>query len=280
MNLPPPFPSLTELEVAALESEVLPRYLSFFFEAAMSMVASGGEQERTPSIVVMGAHGGIETELIADRFPHARLVGLEASEASVKVAMGRLASLSLASSYELMSLPTSLAKSQFTHALSVHPICPQAVREQLFRDIARVLIPGGQAVVGLALRGSFPEIADLLREYALRSDLPRFSESVDIATQNRPTPETLGEELERSGLGDVYVDVQLLSVPFESGKAFAQSPVFDLIIEHDVRASIDAAKAVVDDALAYLKHAISRYWSDGTFELTVNVGCASGRRRE
>jgi hypothetical protein len=27
-----------------------------------------------------------------------------------------------------------------------------------------------------------------------------------------------------------------------------------------------------------VRDAIDNYWSEGTFELTVNVGCASGRR--
>jgi hypothetical protein len=29
-----------------------------------------------------------------------------------------------------------------------------------------------------------------------------------------------------------------------------------------------------------VREAIDKYWSDGTFELTVNVGCATGRRLE
>jgi hypothetical protein len=33
-----------------------------------------------------------------------------------------------------------------------------------------------------------------------------------------------------------------------------------------------------DKALGYVREAIDKYWSDGTFELTLNVGCASGRR--
>jgi hypothetical protein len=30
--------------------------------------------------------------------------------------------------------------------------------------------------------------------------------------------------------------------------------------------------------MKYVHDAICKYWSEGVFELTVNVGCASGRR--
>jgi hypothetical protein len=33
-----------------------------------------------------------------------------------------------------------------------------------------------------------------------------------------------------------------------------------------------------EPALAYVRQAIDKYWSDGPFELTVNVGCATGRK--
>jgi hypothetical protein len=33
----------------------------------------------------------------------------------------------------------------------------------------------------------------------------------------------------------------------------------------------------VEWPLSYVRDAIDKYWSDGTFEVTVNVGCASGR---
>ena len=43
---------------------------------------------------------------------------------------------------------------------------------------------------------------------------------------------------------------------------------------------LQAALGLEDIAkpLAYVREAIDKYWSEGTFELTVNVGCASGRR--
>jgi hypothetical protein len=36
----------------------------------------------------------------------------------------------------------------------------------------------------------------------------------------------------------------------------------------------------VTRAMRYVEEAINRYWSEETFELTLNVGCASARRAE
>ena len=175
-------------------------------------------------------------------------------------------------------MPTQLPANQFTHALSVHPICNRLGRRDLLAEMCRVLVPGGQAVIALPLRGSFPEIGDMIREYALRSDLAKLNEAVDIATTSRPTPETITEELEFAGLTDVEVDVQLLSLPFASGREFVEHAVFDLVVAPELRASLDVAPAVVNDALAYARAAVQKYWSEGSFELTVNIGCASGRK--
>jgi RNase adaptor protein for sRNA GlmZ degradation len=36
--------------------------------------------------------------------------------------------------------------------------------------------------------------------------------------------------------------------------------------------------ALLQTAFKYVEDAIQKYWSEGVFELTVNVGCASGRK--
>jgi SAM-dependent methyltransferase len=268
-------PGLGEGDIARLENEVLPKYLSFFATLVSNVLLPV-----TPAaVVVMGSRGGLETDLVADRLPNASLKGLETSEAGVRAAGQRMSSLSIASSFEVArGLPTQLPSNQFTHALSVHPICNKVGRHNLLVEMCRVLVQGGQAIIALPLRGSFPEIGDMVREYALRTDLAKLGEAVDIATTNRPTPETITDELETAGFTEVEVDVQLLSLPFESGREFVQHAVFELIVAHEMRASLDVAPALVNDALLYAQQAVQKYWSEGQFELTVNVGCASGRK--
>lgn len=118
----------------------------------------------------------------------------------------------------------------------------------------------------------------MIREYALRQDLPELSKAVDAAAQSRPTIETVAEEFESAGLGDVDVDVQLIAVSFGNGREFLDDPIAKLMVLPDTRAVLMADATVTEGSLAYLAEAISKYWSEGVFELTVNVGCASGRR--
>ncbi len=119
----------------------------------------------------------------------------------------------------------------------------------------------------------------MLREFSLKHDKPKFAEAIEIASQSRPTPETLADDLERLGFTDVSVDLQLLSVPFETGKDFANHPLFRLIVAPELAALLgDPAEAIVSAALDYAKTAIAKYWSEGQFDLTVNLGCAIARK--
>jgi hypothetical protein len=174
--------------------------------------------------------------------------------------------------------PTSLAPDSVTHAIAIHPLCDVEGRSRLLSELRRILMQGGQGLLALPVRGSFPELNDLLREFSLRQDLPNLSKAVDIAAQRRPTIETISEEFENAGLTEVDVDVQLIAVSFNNGREFLEDPIARLMVMPDMRVQLPIEDAVLDPALQYVAEAISKYWSDGVFELTVNVGCASGRR--
>lgn len=252
----------------------MPRYLEPFVGIATHMFVPASPA----SVVVIGSRAGVECPLIADRLPGASLKGLEVSDASMRRAVAR--PTPLAASFEVLrGPPTKLPDRSFSHALAVHPMCVRATRRELLVDVRRVLAEGGQGVLALPLRGSFPEILDMIREYALQKDLPKLGEQLEIGAANRPTPETISDELEAAGFVDVEVDVQLLGVRFESGREFVHHPVFELMVSPDIRAALDMAPAVATDALAYARAAILKYWSEGEFELTVNIGAASGRRK-
>src|SRR5262249_40215103 len=128
------------------------------------------------------------------------------------------------------SLPTSLPEAQFTHAFALHPICDADGRALLLAELYRVLVPGGQAILALPLRGSFPEINDMIREFSLRQDLSELATAIDTAASSRPTIETVSEEFENAGLTEVDVDVQLISVAFNTGREFLEDPIARLMV--------------------------------------------------
>jgi SAM-dependent methyltransferase len=268
---------LAASDAAVFETFVVPRYLAFFGSLAIDMMLP-----YTPAAVAnLGCRTGYPDGVIAERVPGGSLTGVDSSPAALDLARTKASLLSgIQASYLLAeSWPTPLTAGGFTHAMAIHPLCGAEERAKLLAELRRVLVPGGQALLALPLRGSFPEINDMIREFALRQDLSELSKAVDAAAASRPTIETISEEFENAGLTDVDVDVQLIAVSFNNGKEFLEDPIAKLMVVPDTRAVLHAiGDPTLDKSIKYLHEAICKYWSEGVFELTVNVGCASGRR--
>lgn len=264
-------PSYSEEEIAALQAEVLPRYLAFFQSLAVDRLnlAPPGR------VAAMGILASSLALAVAERAPAATVVGFDPSESGVRTRRSRPSSHDLEA---LTSLPLKHPDASFSHVVAVHPLTPPAERRRLLAEARRVLQPAGQLLLTLPLRGSFAEVSDMLREFALKSDSTMLAEAVEIAAVSRPTPETLTEELEAAGFDDVTVSVELLSVPFETGRDFAGHPLFGLVVGPDVAAALGLPNEAVAPALEYVEQAIGKYWSDGAFELGVNLGCVSAIR--
>jgi ubiquinone/menaquinone biosynthesis C-methylase UbiE len=267
---------LSAAEAAVFDASVIPRYLAFFGSAAAEMVFPWEHS----AIVNIGCRTGYVEPLLAERVPGASVVSVDPSPEALEIARKKASQLgSLAVSHQVVDrLPMPLASDSFTHGLAVHPVVSAQERYALLAELRRIVVVGGQALVALPVRGSFPEIYDMLREYALRQDLPTFGKAVEVAAASRPTIESLSEEFEKVGLGEVDVDVQLLGVSFNSGREFLDDPIAQFIVFPDTRALLEVDEPAIDSAFRYVQDAITRYWSEGAFELTVNVGCASGRR--
>jgi SAM-dependent methyltransferase len=267
--------ALTAAEAAIYESLVVTRYMQAFGEPAVSMLI-----RHEPAIV---AHVPCRTGYPADRLAH-RLTGcvvsgVDPSAAAIELARTKASLIGgLRAEYRLADrLPTPLASNAYTHCLSLHPLGPRGDYGELFAELYRLLTPGGQAVVSLPLRGSFPEIYDMLREYALRHDEPQFGEAVDAAAVGRPNPETLVDQIERAGLCEIDVGVELVAITFDHGRDFLEDPITRLVVGPDIVASLPV-EGSFEPALAYASDAISKYWSEIPFELTVNIGSVSCRK--
>jgi hypothetical protein len=137
---------------------------------------------------------------------------------------------------------------------------------------------GGQALLALPLRGSFQEVGDLLREYALKYDEGGFGKSVEEAMALRPTIESLSDEIEEAGFDDIDVEIRHTELVFDSGRAFIEDPVSRLMILPELRAVLGGMD--LTKGLEYVRDAIDKYWSEGKLELSLNVGCASARKAQ
>jgi ubiquinone/menaquinone biosynthesis C-methylase UbiE len=267
---------LSAAEAAVFEDSVVPRYLSFFGGLVAEMLIPSP----SANIAHLACRTGYPDPLIAEKAPHSVLWGVDASPSAIDVARAKATLFADVKTTYLVDegMPTQLREGAFTHAYTVHPISDAAGRAALLAELRRVLVPGGQALVALPLRGSFPEINDMVREFALRQDLPDLGKAVDAAAASRPTIETVSEEFENAGLEEVDVDVQLIAVSFSDGREFLDDPIANLLVFPEMRVLLSLDDAIATTCFKYVNDAISKYWSEGVFELTVNVGCASGRR--
>jgi SAM-dependent methyltransferase len=258
------------------DSAVVPRYLSFFASLAVQMLLPFSPAR----LAHLGCRVGFPHLEIAERFPECEIIGADPSEAAIEIAREKAEGVPSARLvYEAATgLASAMEPGSFTHALGIHPMGGPEERTRLLADLDRLLLPGGQAVISLPVRGSFPEVSDMLREFALRQDLPELGKAIDTATANRPTIETLSEELESAGLTDIDVDVSLIAISFDSGKELIEDPIWRLMVLPDMAAILPAEVAVLAAAFKYVEDAIQKYWSEGVLELTINVGCASGRK--
>jgi SAM-dependent methyltransferase len=263
-------------DAAVLETFVVPRYLSLFGEAALDMFLSSN----AASIVHLGCRTGYPDELIADRLTSGSIVGLDPSPPAIELARTKGALIpSVSTDYEVFTTyPTALTERSFTHGLSLHPSIVLEDRQALIAEMARLIVPKGQVLLSMPMRGSFQEIIDLLREYSLKFDAGDIGKATDVASFARPTVEGLTEELQVAGFDEVDVDLRPVSLAFQSGRDLMEDPIMRLLVLPEIWAMLGIDP--MDGPMQYVEEAINRYWSEEAFELTINVGCASGRRVE
>ena len=270
---------LAPADAAIFETFVVPRYLRHFGELMLEMLAPPA----TPgdSVVAhLGCRTGFPERMLVERLGPTRLVGADPSPSALELARAKAAAINdLAADYRLFEgFPSPLPDASFTHAIVLHPPGRASSRVRFAQDAHRVLVPGGQLVLSLPLRGSFAEIADLLREYSVKYDLKSVADAVDGTAVLRPTPEGLGEELEALGFVDVDVDFHAITLPFQSGRDLLEDPTTRLMLLPEWRTNLDLDETTFQAAFAYVREAIDRYWSEGGFELTLHAGCARGFR--
>ncbi len=255
----------TEVDVAVYETFVVPRYTARFGELLVEMV--------TPSVDARIAHLGCRTGYpdpqVLARLPDAHLYGWDRSVPAVELARVKQRALGVPMEYATTEDGSNpFPEGAFSHVFSIHPTVP---RKPLLHEFYRLLAPAGQALLALPLRGSFLEIADLLREYALRHDVHELPPALDRLALERPTPEVLAAELEAAGFGFVDVEVRPQNLVFRSARDLFEDPISRLFV-------LPEFAQFGDVALRYVREAIDKYFSESDFELSLFVACASGRR--
>lgn len=264
---------LSPADTAILESFVLPKYLARFGELALDMLVSGPSAR----VLHVGCRTGYPDLEIYERIDEVEILGIDSSFAALDVARQKATAVGDAPIvYRYAdSLPGDLEPGMFTHALCLHPLLQSGDRPELWSALRWLLCAGGQALVALPLRGSFQEVIDLLREYALKYDEAEFARQLEEHVGRCLSLETLSDEFEAAGFDDVDVEVRTFTLPFDSGRSFIEDPVSRLLILPELRGWLEVEN--MERPLAYVRDAIDKYWSEGKLDLTVSIGCASAR---
>jgi SAM-dependent methyltransferase len=268
------FDDLSTADAAVMETFVVPRYLSLYAGLMLEMLLTGDAAR----VAHLGCRTGYPDLELFQRIPSMALVGVDISLPALELARNKAhAHGELDIEYLITdSYPTGLDAQQYSHALSLHPNLDKEARTALFKEMARVLYSGGQALIAMPMRGSFQEITDIFKEYALKQDDDEFSKALESAFRTRPTLETLSEELEAAELYDIDVKLQHKELEFASGRALIEDPAMRLLILPEIRTWMHVEK--LDEPLDYLSQAIDKYWSEDKLSLSLNVGCASARK--
>jgi SAM-dependent methyltransferase len=264
----------------------VPRYLVLFGERLLDMLVRG----RDARVCHVHCRTGYPDRSLIERLPNAHVHGCDPSIHAVELARAKAASLvrgtsGIAFDYRVAELlPLTFPPGAFSHAFSIHPLGAPQERTALFQELARIVAPRGQALVALPLRGSFVEVADLLRECAIKHERSELGVAVEVAAQLRPTDAMLKQELEAVGFEYVDVDFRSRTLKFAGGRRFLEDPTMRLLLLPEFRLNLlrgGASLRGVDhpDPFEYVREAIDKYWSDAPFEMTVHTGVVSGRRK-
>lgn len=274
-SVPPRAREMTPAEVAVFETFVVPRYLSLFGERLLDQLVLGSDAQ----VIHVHCRTGYPDRAIVSLLADAHVYGVDASPAALELARVKATQKAgMVSEYKLFEgYPIDFPAAAFSHGLSLHPLAAPRERERLLAELSRLVAPSGQMLLALPLRGSFQEVADLIREYALKHEASDVNAAVEAAALVRPTAEGLADEVEKAGFEFVDVDVKSHTLKFQSGRDFFDDPITRLMLLPEFKLNLGLTDFPA--VMAYVQTAIDKYWSRSTFELGVQVGCVTGRRR-
>ena len=144
-------------------------------------------------------------------------------------------------------------------------------------EIARLLAPGGTAVITAPLRGTWAEFLDLFRDVLLESGKPERLAALDRHVASLPDAARVASWLERAGLANVDVEIERWEILFKSSREFLFAPLVDLgPLSHWKR--VAGGGDDMQDAFFFTKEAIDTYFKGRPFAITVVGAVAWGSK--
>lgn len=145
------------------------------------------------------------------------------------------------------------------------------------REVARVLAPGGQAVITTALRGSWAEFLDIYRDVLLENGPPESVAALDQYVASLPDGAAAAAWLKSAGLADVELTVERWEILFKSAREFFFAPLVEL-------GPLSRWKRIagrgedMQDVFFFTKEAIDTYFKGAAFPITIVGAAIRGRK--
>jgi ubiquinone/menaquinone biosynthesis C-methylase UbiE len=145
------------------------------------------------------------------------------------------------------------------------------------RELARVLAPGGQALVATPLRGAWTEFLDIYRDVLLENGTPESVAALEEHVASLPDGAAASGWLESAGLVDVELTVRRWEILFKSAREFFFAPLVEL-------GPLSRWKRIagrgedMQDVFFFTKEAIDTYFHGGAFPVTIVGGVVRGRK--
>jgi len=260
------------------DGEIVPAYAARFGALLMRHVPP---RTRARVVEVGCATGQVTRELATRLGGGSHLTALDAGEAFVNEARARIeaeAGAHAPVTFQVgdpMALPVDdEAADVVVSNLAVAAMPdPAAATEEL----ARVLVPGGEAVITTPLRGSWTEFLDLFRDVLRESGRNQNLTAIDRYVAALPDGDAAIRWLEQAGLDDVELEVERWEILFKTAREFFFSPLVELGPLSGWK-RLAGAGDDMQDAFFFTKEAIDHYFKGRPFAVTVVGAAVWGRK--
>jgi ubiquinone/menaquinone biosynthesis C-methylase UbiE len=145
------------------------------------------------------------------------------------------------------------------------------------RELARVLAPGGQAMLTAPLRGTWAEFLDIYRDVLLENGKPEAVAALDHYVESMPDGATVAAWLEAGGLVDVEVTTTRWEILFKSAREFFFAPLVELGPLSRWKRIAGRGEGM-QDLFFFTKEAIDTYFHGRVLPITVVGAVARGRK--
>jgi ubiquinone/menaquinone biosynthesis C-methylase UbiE len=145
-------------------------------------------------------------------------------------------------------------------------------------EMARVLAPGGTALLTAPLRGTWVEFLDLFRDVLRESGKRDRLAAVDRYVADLPDAERMSGWLQQAGLVNVGVEVERWEMLFKTSREFLFAPLIEMGPLSQWK-RLAGGGDDMQDAFFFTKEAIDTYFKGRPFAVTVVGAVAWGQTR-